>query len=474
MALLAGTMLTIPLAGDAKAKTNILPAKSTASGQTGFSDVVGKARPAVVSIMVKKSAGAQSAGQFNFGQEMPDGKSLEEFFDRFGLPRDFAERFNTPKGKMKPQMPSRGQGSGFFISSDGYVVTNHHVVAGADDIKVRTQAGKTLDARLIGSDPKTDLAVLKVEGKDFPTVSWGDSDDVNAGDWVITVGNPFGLTGTTTAGIVSARGRDIGSGLYDFIQIDAPINAGNSGGPAFNTAGEVIGVNTAIFSPSGGNVGIGFAIPSDTAKSIVAELISDGSIERAWLGVMIQPVTKDIATSFGFDEEKGALVVSVTDDSPAARAELQSGDVILSVDGKSIKDVRALMRLIAEMDPETRATLSIWRGDKTITKTVALGEQPGEKVASAASMKKPSKLGLMLKDGRNGVVVAGVEPGSPAAEKGLKDGDIITRANGREVKTAKDVRDAVASAKNDGKSHVRFLIKGQNGNRFVALKMKRA
>lgn len=485
LSLLAGTMLTMPLAGQLNAQTHNLQPVAATQGMTGFAQVVEKARPAVVSVLVKKSAKGATNSQFNQWQGRSNSKQFEEFMERFGLPRNFAERFGMPKefgerrfggnNQMTPRTPSRGQGSGFFISKDGYIVTNNHVVNDADEIKVRMHDGDQLTAKLVGADPKTDLAVLKVEGKNFPTVSWGESKDVNAGDWVITVGNPFGLSGTTTAGIVSARGREVGSGLYDYIQIDAPINVGNSGGPAFNASGEVIGVNTAIFSPSGGNVGIGFAIPSDAAKNIVGELISNGSIERAWLGVMIQPVTEDIAESFGFDKTKGALIASVSEDSPAEQADFEPGDIILSVDGKEVEDVRDLVRMIAEMDPKSNATIEFWRGNKEMTKKVQLGEQKSQQMAAATLTQKSSaKLGLMLKNGKDGVVIAGVEPGSPAAEKGLENGDVIERVNGQDVKTAKDVRDAVTSANTDGKEYIRLLIKGQNGNRFVALKMKRA
>ena len=284
------------------------------------------------------------------------------------------------------------QGSGFFISADGYVVTNNHVVEHAKEVTVTTADGKTIPARIVGTDPKTDLALLKVkEGSDYPYVSFA-SQDPRVGDWVIAVGNPFGLGGTVTAGIVSARGRDIGAGPYDdFLQIDAPVNHGNSGGPTFNAEGEVVGVNTAIFSPSGGSVGIGFAIASDVAKNVVQSLKEDGKVARGWLGVQIQPVTQDIADSLGLKETKGALIAKSEKDSPAAAAGLKDGDVIAAVNGEPVADAHDLARKIAALGPKKEADLSIIRNGSPQTVKVMLGSQPDDKQAKADGPEQPSK-----------------------------------------------------------------------------------
>lgn len=474
-ALLAGTMLASPLAGMASAKEADAAPALSGQQRKGFAEIIEKARPAVVSVIVEKTKQAMAGDRFLQGPNAPDEAPFEEFFERFGIPRDFKWRFDMPGGPRNPGQRAMGQGSGFLISEDGHVVTSHHVIDGADKIMVRTHDGKKLKAKLVGQDPKTDLAVLKVKSGDFAYVEFGDSDSVRVGDWVVAVGNPFGLNGTTTAGIVSARGREIGSGPYDdFFQIDAPINRGNSGGPTFNGKGEVIGVNTAILSPSGGNVGIGFAIPSNDVKKIVADLIEDGVVERGWLGVMIQPVTEDLAKSLGVEKGEGALIASVSEDSPASSAGLEPGDVVQTVDGKAIKSARDLSRIIADKGPEADVALKIWRGGKRITKHITLARLRDHKVASAKPGKRShAKLGLMLRNSKEGVVVAGVEPGSAAAEKGLTSGDIIEKVDGRRVKTAKDVRQVVVAATKKDKRHVLMLVKGRNGNRFVAFKVKR-
>src|SRR6202142_1535959 len=311
----------------------------------GFADIVEKVKPAVISVRVKIDQPASSTDSDD-ASPFPPGSPFEKFFRQFGMP-------NMPNGHEI----ITGQGSGFFISGDGYAVTNNHVVQNAENVQVTTDDGKTYKAKVIGTDPRTDLALIKVDGKDFPFVKLSDATP-RIGDWVLAVGNPFGLGGTVTAGIVSARGRDIGAGPYeDSIQIDAPVNKGNSGGPTFNVRGEVIGVNTAIFSPSGGSVGIAFAIPSDTVKSVVAQLKEHGSVTRGWIGVQIQPVTQDIAESLGMKKAEGALVAEPQKDSPAKKAGIEAGDVITAVDGKEVKDARDLAKKIGVLAPKSTVKL---------------------------------------------------------------------------------------------------------------------
>jgi serine protease Do len=378
------------------------------------------------------------------------------------------------------------QGSGFFISADGYVVTNNHVVSNAKTVEITTDEGKSYDAKVIGSDAKTDLALLKVEGRnDHPHVMLTDTNP-RIGDWVIAVGNPFGLGGTVTAGIVSASGRDIGAGPYDdFIQIDAPVNRGNSGGPAFDANGNVIGVTTAIFSPSGGSVGIGFAIPADTVKSVVAQLREDGKVTRGWMGVQIQPVTKDIADSMGLKTAEGAIVAEPQADSPATKAGIKAGDVIVAVDGKPVKDARSLAKMVAGMKPGSKVELGVMRNGSKQTVSVALEAFPDDQKMAANDRTRDKRgtfsgetgaLGLTLApagavagtDGK-GVVVTDVNPNGPAAERGFRTGDVILEAGGKPVAKPEDVRQAIADARKDGRNTVLMRVKSERGTRFVAV-----
>ena len=445
----------------------------------GFADIVAKVKPAVISVRVKVDGGAQTDGLSS--NEVPPG--LREFFRRFGMP----DTPNGPQG-MPQGMPRgrghnviTGQGSGFFISADGYAVTNNHVVEKAESVQVTTDDGKIHKAKVIGTDPRTDLALIKVDGGSFPYVKLSDKSP-RIGDWVIAVGNPFGLGGTVTAGIVSARGRDIGASAYDdFIQIDAPVNKGNSGGPTFDTEGNVIGVNTAIFSPSGGSVGIAFAIPSETVKSVVSQLKEHGSVTRGWIGVQIQPVTQDIADSLGLKKAEGALVAEPQSDSPAKKAGIEAGDVITAVDGKEVKDARDLAKKIGALAPKSSVKLSVLHQGKEKTLTLTLGEMPNAQEARAEATSPDSgadiaKLGLTLAPagrvagaGGEGVVVTGIDSSGVAADHGFATGDVILEVAGKSVSTPADVRKMIGSARSDGKRTVLMRVKKGDNTRFVAL-----
>jgi len=444
-----------------------------------FADVVEAVSPAVVSVRVEARI-EQTSGRdnFSFGNDgfdfLPKDHPLRRFFDRrFG---DQGQGFN--KRRKHPRRFGKSLGSGFFVSDDGYVVTNNHVVDNGTKFTIVMHDGTELDAKLVGTDPKTDLAVLKVDAsKKFTYVEFTKK-KTRIGEWVVAVGNPFGLGGTVTAGIVSARGRDIRSGPYDdYIQIDAAVNKGNSGGPTFNLNGEVIGINTAIFSPSGGNVGIAFAVPASTAREVVKDLISDGSVTRGWLGVQIQSVTPDIAESLGLEKANGAIVSSPQKGSPADKAGIKSGDVITAVDGRSIKGPKELAKLIAGYAPSEKAAISVWRNGGTRDIEVKLGKLPGAKKASgkSAPAKKQSELvplesfGLTLSSTENGVTIADVEPDSPAAKKGFRKGNVILSVNGTEVATVADVEGALAQAVAAKRKAVLFQIRSGNNNRFVAL-----
>jgi serine protease Do len=348
-----------------------------AAQPAGFADLVARVKPAVISVRVRMNDAAQTSSlnqddnTWPFRQNFP----LDRFLRQFGLE-------NMPNGMPRTRNMA-AEGSGFFISADGYAVTNNHVINNAKTVEVVTDDGRTLAAKVVGTDQRTDLAVIKVDGHNFPFVKFSDRDP-RIGDWVVAVGNPFGLGGTVTAGVVSARGRDIGSGPYqDFIQIDAPINKGNSGGPAFDVNGDVIGVNTAIFSPSGGSVGIGFDIPADTAKLVVEQLKDHGHVTRGWMGVRIQAVTPEIADSFGMKKAEGALVDEPEAGGPAAKAGIVAGDIITAVDGKDVKNSRDLARQIAAMAPGRSVTFAVLRNGESRTVSLTLGQLPEQRQASA-------------------------------------------------------------------------------------------
>ncbi|TJW62198.1 MAG: DegQ family serine endoprotease [Mesorhizobium sp.] len=469
-----------------------------------FADVVEHVSPAVVSVKVKAKIqptaddGSDDQGGFD---NLPDNPQLRRFFKefrgfgdqgqggQFGM-RRFGHR-DHGNGEPRPV----AQGSGFFISEDGYLVTNNHVVSEGSDFTVVTNDGKELDAKLIGTDPRTDLAVLKVDGggNKFTYVDFADDSKVRIGDWVVAVGNPFGLGGTVTAGIVSARGRDIGAGPYDdFIQIDASVNRGNSGGPTFNLNGQVIGINTAIYSPNGGSVGVGFAIPSDQAEKVVAKLMKGGDIEYGYLGVQIQPVTPDVASAIGLDHPGGALVSQVTDGSPAAKAGIETGDVITGFGGQEIKDPKDLSRAVADVSPGAKETVNIWRKGKATQisadvgrnaedqKTASSGNE-GRSPSAEQGLRVPS-LGLGLTDltpdirdqlnlagNQRGAVVERVNPDKAASAAGIQPGDVIVGVDQTPVKTARQANQAIAEAGKSGRKSVLLLIDRGDAQIFVAV-----
>jgi serine protease Do len=484
--MLAGTIGVGPLISPIPALARPAP--------EGFADLIDQVGSAVVLITAKEPR-PERTGQ----SPMPE---IPEQF-REGPMREFLERFfehGMPGAPMPGPRENRpALGSGFIISGDGVVVTNNHVVGESEKIEVKLKDGSQFPARLLGNDDKTDLAVLKIEAdRPLPTVAWGNSDKTRVGDWVVAVGNPFGLAGTATAGIVSSRGRDLGSGPYDdYIQIDAPLNSGNSGGPLFNGDGQVVGVNTAIFTPNGGSIGIGFAIPSNSAEKIVAELQQNGSVQRGWLGVAIQPVTPDVADSLGLQKPEGALVAAVTEDSPAAKAGVRQGDVVLGFDGTPVTTPRDLSRAVADTDVESKKNLSVWRDNREIKLDIRIGEMPRQ-VASAEDQStksaKPHKggvelsgLGLTLapidsgmraryglsKDA-SGALVAFVADGGDAAEKGLQAGDVITRVNQDAVTGPADVVRAVEKAKDAHRKSILLLVERQGNQRFVAVDLASA
>ena len=478
-ALLAATALTgvtaTTLPFDAKAETvlNHAPAE-------GFADLVEKVMPAVISVEVKfanVSNLTEDGPQLRVPglDDLPENSPFRRFFEQL------------PEFRGGPQMPmprnrQQGEGSGFIISADGYAVTNDHVVKDADEVIVKTSDGKEYNADVVGTDSKTDLALLKIKGdSNFVHVKFSDK-EARVGDWVIAVGNPFGLGGTVTTGIISARGRDIGAGPYDdFLQIDAPINRGNSGGPAFNLNGEVAGVNTAIFAPGGGgSVGIGFAIPASIARDIVQTLRDNGKVTRGWLGVQIQPVTDEIAESMRLTGAKGALVSDVTDNSPAAKAGVRTGDTVVSVNGTEILEPKDLARRIAQIKPGEPVDLTVIRDGRPTTLSVEIGSMPSDADLSKAPSPKPapaslSSLGLSLEQDSSGegVTVTAVDPGSAAEEKGLRVGDTILQLNGNDVRDVADFKRELDTATRNGQKKVLMLVRTGDRQRFLAMAVEK-
>jgi len=465
-------------------------APQTVMAPTSFRELAAKVSPAVVNVAttIEQKAGMElSSGEGSPFPQFPENSPFGEFFKHFFEQMPQGRQGQNPQFRG-PQPKAHALGSGFIISPDGYIVTNNHVVDGASEISVTLTDQRKFDAELIGTDPKTDLALLKVKAdRDLPYVSFGDSDEALPGDWVVAVGNPFGLGGSVTAGIVSARGRDLRSGPYDdFIQIDAPINKGNSGGPTFNLDGEVIGINTAIYSPNGGSVGIGFDIPANLAKPVIQQLRDHGSVKRGWLGVQIQMVTPEIAEGLGLDKPRGALVVTVTPDSPADQAGFKSGDVILKVGADEVTDMHELPRLVADIESGTDVRFQVLRDGDRQALNVEIGTMPkDQKVASAddgQGTSSETSLGMSLSvltpaarqqlgipDDVTGVLVTGVRGDSPAAENGIAPGDIVERIGQEPVTSPEQVAAGIKNAETGDKNSVLVMVNHGGTKRFVAL-----
>jgi len=479
-----GWLMVLPVAA---ALVLSAPAQAQRSAPESFAPLAERTLPAVVNISTTQTI--KNAGRSPVPMpEFPPGSPFEEFF------REFFER-----QQQDPNAPPRraaSLGSGFIIDPSGYVVTNNHVIEGADEVRVIFQDAENteLKAKIIGVDKDTDLALLKVEtDKKLPSLSWGDSDSLRVGDWVVAIGNPFGLGGTVTAGIISARARDIGAGRYDdFLQTDASINRGNSGGPLVNLKGEVVGINTAIFSQTGGSVGIGFAIPATMAKNVINQIKEGGKVRRGWLGVQIQAVTPDIAESMKLQEAQGALVSQVTEDGPAAKAGIRPGDVILTFDGREVNSSRSLPRMVAETQVGKAVPVTIIRKGSRQTVSVNLGELPSENIqmANVPGPSSPSEAApetidsvgvavtvispevrrqFELSEESRGVVVTQVDPNGPAAQRGLRAGDVIVEVSQEEVVTPEDVSNRVAKAREAGQKALLLLVERRGELIFVAL-----
>ena len=475
VALVAAVSFAIGTASDALART----------APESFADLAHELLPKVVNISTTQTVEGRG---FEMPQ-LPPGSPFEDFFKEF---------FDRNQGQQQRPRRATSLGSGFVVDEAGFVATNNHVIQDADEITVIFHDGSRLKAEVVGRDAKSDLAVLKVSppGK-LSAIKFGNSDKSRVGDWVIAIGNPFGLGGTVTAGIVSARGRDINSGPYDdYIQTDASINRGNSGGPLFNLQGEVIGINTAIFSPSGGSVGIGFAIPTASAESVIRQLVKGGQVKRGWLGVHIQGVTEEIAETLGLKQATGALVASVIKGGPAEKGKIQPGDVVLKFDGRDVTEMRRLPRIVADTDVGKKVPVVVWRDGKEVRLEVAVGQlEEDTKVAARAGTGKGGEsrtgnglslddIGLTVSDAGprvrerfkiekdvKGVIVTGVVDGGPAAEKGIRAGDVIVEVSQQEVAKPADVAARIQEAKKAGKKSVLLLVEGQGGLRFVAVRI---
>ena len=478
----------------------LVPATFTGSAQArsapdSFADLAERLAPAVVNISSLQAVQAQADRPSGPGApSFPQGSPFEQFF------HDFMEKRGQGQGQGNnqpdPAPHGRGQalGSGFIIDPAGYIVTNNHVIEGADEITVTMHDGTSLKATLVGRDERMDVALLKVESdKPLPAVPFADSDASRVGDWVLAIGNPFGLGGSVTAGIVSARGRDIRQGPYDdFIQTDAAINRGNSGGPLFNMDGAVIGINTAIYSPSGGSIGIGFAIPANAAKVVVDQLRNYGRAKRGWLGVQIQQVTPDIAEGVGLHTPRGAMVAGVSDNGPAATAKIRGGDIILKFNNQDVREMRTLPRIVAETEIGKNVPVTLWRDGKEVTVQVSIAELPDDvqQASTAVTPPKPATsqavdiagLGLKLSPitddlrskfslgaDQKGVVITEVAPNGAASQRGLKAGDVVVEVQQEPVSAPSDVQERVDRFRKANRKTVLMLIQGSDGPRWVPL-----
>jgi serine protease Do len=475
--LLVLPLVTAPIAAQAR------------TGPSSFADLAEKLLPAVVNISTTQTLTVGDDMQEFPDLQLPPGSPFEDFF------KEFLEKQGKSLNGKPRKHKATSLGSGFIVDPSGFIVTNYHVIQDADVINVILQDDTNLTATVVGRDKKTDMALLKVTpAKPLPAISWGDSDKIRVGDWILAIGNPYGLGGTVTAGIISARARDIQSGPYDdYLQTDAPINRGNSGGPMFNMDGDVIGINTAIFSPSGGSIGIGFAVPASMAKSVIEQLKTSGHVKRGWLGVRIQSVTPEIAESLGLGKARGALVSTVTPDGPAAKAHIEPGDIIVAFDGKEVSEMHRLPRIVAETPVDKSVPVTVLRKGKEIVLQVKAGElesheeaedKPAEKEAAQPSptgVEKIDDLGLSvapisdavrkrydLDKDSSGVVVTNTVIDGPAAENGIQSGDVISEASQHEIKAPKDFAELVKKAKKEGKP-ILLLVDRKGDMRFVAV-----
>jgi len=442
-----------------------------------FSAVAKKVTPAVVFVQVEKT------------MERGGGTSPFQFQDPFEFFNDpFFEKFFGPHGRPRQQAPQKfrqmGQGSGFLIKEDGYILTNNHVVGDADVIKVKLSDGREFEAELVGTDPQSDVAVIKIDAAGLPVLALGDSDALEVGEWVIAIGNPFGLQETVTVGVVSAKGRSrVGINDYeDFIQTDAAINPGNSGGPLVNIRGEAIGMNTAIFSRSGGYMGIGFAIPINMVKAIEQQLIEGGKVTRGWLGVVIQDIDEELASSFGLEDTDGVLVAEVSESSPAAKGDLQQGDIIMKLNGQKVGNVNELRNKIALTAPGSKITLDILRDGKPKSVGITVGEQPAGMGSEVSQNEFLDKIGLVMQDLTSelaaqlgyeedqGALVAEVKPDSPAARAGIRPGHLIEEVNRKRVHNTAELLSALAPSQQSGR--ILFRIRAGEMSRYVAIRIE--
>jgi serine protease Do len=462
-----------------------------AAAPDGFAELVEKVGPVVVNVAAHIKAAPVTDDSLTAKKSTPSSPAsrLDELLRSFTLPED--------DGAQDPNGPGESVGSGFIVDKAGYVVTSEHVIRGADRVRIRLADGRKFYARIIGSDDETDLALLKVDTKDaLPVATWADSDHVRVGDWVLAVGNPFGFAGSVTAGIISGRARDIQSGRFnDYLQIDAPMNRGNSGGPAVDREGRVIGVNTAIYSPTGANVGVGFAVPSNTARTVIAELRAHGRVDRGWLGANVQAITPEIADGLDLETDAGALIVEIMPGGPAAKAGLRLGDAIRTVDGKKIEELGDLRRFIAPLAPGRTALLTIWRDGRSVSVPVVLGRTPGRAEIAKLFATSPlsrqvaftTVVGLVLApidrdtrqrfgiaDGERGAYVADVGPDTPAAEAGFAEGDIIVSVGSMMIGEPHDVVDALRHAGETGRKALLLLVRRDGHQLYLAIPLPRA